>query len=163
MFDVTVNVAVGEQADEVHRLSAFADAAHELLPLVAFEDLAAVDRHLNALGPLIEDPTRTKGVVTDLAVAHVVVARQTDSGAVRTKARRQGNPGEPVERRGPSKPNRVALVGGAAANPVHDDDEHRTGDSWERRMLFELPIGHGAFLAQSLRCSTARKQGMLQP
>ena len=61
---------------EVHRLATVADPANELLPLFAFEDLAAVDRHLDTLGALVEDSPGPERVVPDLAVAHVVVARE---------------------------------------------------------------------------------------
>jgi len=168
VLDVAVHVAIRKQPDEVHRFTALLDAANELFPFFAFEDLAAVDRHLDTLGALIEDAPRSERVVPDLAVPHIVVARETYGRAMRRKPRGQRDPGKAIERGRPSEPNRIALIRCTAPHAIHDDDEHGSLNARKSRVLFELPIGHEAFLAQRplaahLTTAPGGKQSMLRP
>ena len=90
---MAVDVAVGEQSDEVQRLARLADAQGELLPDLAAEQATVGDRGVHELGALVEDAARAERVVPHLAVAHVVVARQADRLAVRAQGgARAGHP-----------------------------------------------------------------------
>ncbi len=51
-------------------------------PCLAVEDRSVRDGGVHELGSLGEDPARAERVVADLAVAHVVVGRQSDCLAV---------------------------------------------------------------------------------
>ena len=142
MVDVTMNVSVGQKADEVNRLAALPDAPHHCLPLLALEDLAARNRHLDTLSPLVEHTAGAECVVTDLAVAHVVVARKAHRSPVCAEARGGGDATEPIEGGRTGQPDGVALIGGAATHTIHDDGEDRPLDPRKGGVLGQRPVGH---------------------
>ena len=81
VIDVRVHVAVVREPDEVQR-ARFAPRAISCCQVGAVEHRARCDRVVHELRALSEDPARAERVVTDLAVAHVVVGRKSDGQAV---------------------------------------------------------------------------------
>ena len=125
VVEVAVDVAVAEQAEEVDRAAAGA-ARDDLVPRLALEDRAALDRAPDEHRALRVDLARAERVVADLAVAHVVVARQADRLAVGAQLGADSRDPQPVHRRGRSDRDRIRLVAGAAPDAVHHDQDDRT-------------------------------------
>ena len=140
VLDVAVDIAVGEQAEEVERLARVAHVLGQLLPgapALAIEDRTAVDRLLDELGSLIEDASGAERVVADLAVAHVGVVGHPDRLAMGAQLGRGRVRSEPVEVRRARQPDRVGFVLASAADAIHDADDHRPGHAGAGRVLPE--------------------------
>ncbi len=125
VVDVAVDVAVGQQADEVEWLAGVLDGGDGVVPSRAGEQGFAGDRNLHELGALVEDPPGTQGVVSDFAVAHVAVGRHPDRSAVGQQAGERRQAAQRVERGCMCKRNSVADVAAADADAVHDDSDDR--------------------------------------
>ena len=82
MIDMGMHVAVREKADEMQRFAGILDR-NDFFPCLGIEHFSALDGVGNQLCALCKDLSGTDGVMTDLRVAHIVVARKTDSGTVR--------------------------------------------------------------------------------
>ena len=156
MLLVAVDVAVGEETDEVERLTALLDLGHCLLPDLALEDLPALDGQLDPLGALVVNATGPEGVVAHLAVAHVVVAGQPHRLAMGPEGDRDRplEGGEGVEVGGSGQPDGVAFVATAETDPVHDHHQDRALDPGKRRMLRQLLHAHGPPLVPAPRNAT---------
>ena len=126
VVDVGVDIAVGQQTDEVERTSALLDVSHEVLPGLSLEDLSALDRLADQGGTLVEDASAAHGVVADLTVAHVGVGRQSDSQSVGLELRPGVGRIERVEMLRHGGGNRVAILILAETDTVHDDEDHRS-------------------------------------
>ena len=83
MSDIAVYVAVREQADEVHCACVCNAVVFKFLPRGGIENIAAFDGFLNEFCALRINLTTTKCVVSDFAVAHIVVTGKTYRRAVR--------------------------------------------------------------------------------
>ena len=122
LVDVGVDVAVGEQADEVHDAAGRAHVLDEALPDRGGKDLAALDRLVDELGALGIDLAGAEGVVPDLGVAHVVVRGEADGRAMGLDR----GPGvvlkELVEGRRARGAHRIAGLIAADADAVQDDE-----------------------------------------
>ena len=79
--DVGVDVAVGQQTQEMQRLAG-QGIVQQLLPGFALIERAVFDGLADQLGALGIDLAAAKGIVAHLAVAHVIVGGQADGGAV---------------------------------------------------------------------------------
>jgi hypothetical protein len=142
-----MDVAVGQQPDQVEARAPRDNVAHQALPHRTPEQGTGGDRVVHQLGALLEDPSGAHGVVTDLGVAHVRVARQADRGAVgrQPQKHRRGRE-QAVEVRGGGEIERVCGIPLRAAsvepNPVQDHQHERTVDARESRMSCQFEIGH---------------------
>ena len=137
VLDVTVDIAVREQPDEVDRPAGL-PAGDGLLPGGAREDRARGDRVVHQLRALGEDPAGAQRVVPDLGVAHVLVRREADRLAVRLQ-RDEQRPGEQrVEHRRIRQEDAVRLVALAEADAVHDDQDDRAGKRRETGERIEV-------------------------
>jgi len=147
---VAVNVAVGEEPDEMER-SPLAAALGDSLPGLAREDGPAFDGGVHQARALLDDAPGAHGVVADLGVAHVFIGRQPHRGAVSTDGSVDADAVKPVESRRAGRGHRVGLVSGTYADPVHDDEQHRTfrgrtrcEGSSERLTVSPLPAPRGS-------------------
>ena len=125
VLDVAVHVSVRQQPEEVEALGTLAGALRQRLPdlaRLALEDRPGLDRLLHQLGALVEDAAGAEGVVTHLAVAHVVVRGHADGLAVGQQPGAGRVGGEPVEVRRAREPHGVGVVALADAHAVHDAD-----------------------------------------
>ena len=138
VVDVGMDVAVGEQTDEMQRGVLFDDIARDFLPGLAFEHLAGLDIVADELGALREDASGTDGVVADFGVAHVRVAGQTDGEAVGLQFRVRAVFEHPVQ---------IGLVGGgdgvsvrvfAETDAVHDDEHDGALAAFEPSGFFQF-------------------------
>ena len=149
VIDVTVHVAIGEQADEVQRLAGLPDALGESLPHLAANQSAVGQRLGHELGALVEDASAAERVVPHLAVAHVGVARHADGGAVGFELRGQGVLGQPVEVRRACQPDGIELVARADAHAVQDAGHDRPLHPREASMRPQRPVHTGEVLLQA--------------
>ena len=125
VVDVAVDVAVGEQADEVQRGLVRQDAVGDLAPAGVLENRAGCDGVTHQRRALLEDAAAADGVVADLAVAHVLVARHADRAAVRLELGIDRVRLEPVEVRLHGALHIVAVGILADPDPVHDHQDQR--------------------------------------
>ena len=142
VIDVGVDVAVGEEADEVESGAMSLDVGDHLLPGGALVERAGVDRFGDQRGPLVIDAAAADGVVADFGVAHVVVGGHADGGAVGLEGGVEAGGEQMVE---------VGLVGGedeiafgvlADADAVHDDEDDGALGTGVVRDFLEFQ-GHG--------------------
>jgi hypothetical protein len=139
VVDVGVDVAVGEEAQEVDGRAALG-AVDDGLPGGAGEQLAAGDGAVDQQRALGDDPAGAERVVADLAVAHVVVGGQADGGAVGAQlGARAGDP-EPIEGRRLGEGDGVGLVALAAADTVEDREDHRALGTGEASVAAKRPV-----------------------
>jgi len=125
VVDVGVDVAVGEQPDEMQRGAVVLDVGDQFLPGFALVESARSDGLGNERGALVEDAAAADGVVADFGVAHVVVGGHADGGSVGLE-RGVGAVGhEPVEIGLPGGADKIALFVLAEAHAVHDDEDDR--------------------------------------
>ena len=82
MADIGVDVAVGQQAQEVHGLAVLDAVLRQVDPGGRREQRAVLNALAHQLGALGVDLAAAEGVVTHLGVAHVLVRGQADGGAV---------------------------------------------------------------------------------
>ena len=82
VVDVGMDIAVGEESDEMQRGVVAEDIGGNFLPAGVLEHLAVGDGVGDQLGALVEDASGAHGVVSDLGVAHVGVGGQSDRHAV---------------------------------------------------------------------------------
>jgi hypothetical protein len=125
VVDMAVDVAVGEQADEMERGLVLEHAVGDLAPAGVLEDRAGRDGVADQRRALLEDPAAADGVVADLAVAHVLIARHADRAAVRLELGVDRVRLEPVVVRLHGALHIVAVGVLADADPVHDHQQHR--------------------------------------
>ena len=136
VIDVAVYVAVGEQTEEVE-LAAVLRVGDQRFPCFGREHLAAFDRRGDELGALCEHLTAAQRVVADLGVAHIVIRRQTDRGAVRTERDHRVMRHQSVEIRGAREIYSIGFAGGCQTYAVHNDGYDRA-DIFCTRMLLQL-------------------------
>ena len=122
--DVGMDVAVGQQADEVHGLAVFHAVFRQIHPGFRREQLAVFDALAHQLGALGVDLAAAEGVVANLGVAHIVIAGQTDGGAVGLQPG-IGAGGEQLVQIGRAGDlHRVAGAAVAAAYAIHNDQNN---------------------------------------
>ena len=127
--------AIGVEAEQMKSVGR--SALDCLLPDVSLEDRPARQRLVHQLGSLGEDPPRAECVVADLAIAHVVVGRQSDCRPVCRQLGIQLACGKQVECGCTCLGHRVAWACRSNTNTVSDDDKDRAGPTGERRVLTE--------------------------
>ena len=115
-----MDVAVGQQADEVQRFAVLQAVVRQVDPRLGLVQGAGLNGLLHELCALRIDLAAAEGVVADLGVAHVVVRGQADGGAVGLEPRHGAGGHQLVERRGVGLLDRVAGAAVAASNAVHD-------------------------------------------
>ena len=138
VVDVRMNVAVREQADEVQRARAAGAAARDGLPRLGREHFTALDGGRDQLGALREDLAGAERVMPDLAVAHVVVRRQADRGAVCLEREGLVVGHQPVQRRRARNPHGVARLSLAQPHAVHYNRYNRALFALENSVLHAL-------------------------
>ena len=118
--DIGMDVAVGQQADEVQRLAVWQAVVRQIDPRIGLVQGAGLNGLLHELCALRIDLAAAEGVVADLGVAHIVVRGQADGGAVCFEPRHGAGGHQLVERRGVGLLDCVAGAAVAASNAVHD-------------------------------------------
>ena len=143
VIDVGMDVAVGEQTDEMERGILIDDVACDFLPGLAFEHLTGLDVVADELGALRENAAGTDGVVTDFGVTHVCVAGQTDGETVGLQLRVRAVFEHPVQ---------IGLVGGgdgvavrvfSETDTIHDDENDGAFPAFEPGGFFQF-VNHFA-------------------
>jgi hypothetical protein len=102
------------------------------LPDLAVEQGARVERGIHQLGALGEDTTGSQRVVTDLAVTHVVVARESNGRPMGQQLGGEFRGGQGIEAGGVGHGHGVAGVGRGDADAVGDHQQQRAGTGGER-------------------------------
>lgn len=120
-----MDVAIGQQADEVQGLAVLQAVVGQLDPGLRLVQRAGLDGLLHELGALGVDLAAAEGVVADLGVAHVVVGGQADGRAVRLEPRHGAGRHQLVERRGVGLLDSIAGAAVAAAHAIHDHEYDR--------------------------------------
>lgn len=113
-------------------------AARDGLPRLGREHFAALDGGRDQLGALREDLAGAERVMPDLAVAHVVVRRQADRGAVRLEREGLVVGHQPVQRRRARNPHGVARLPLAQSHAVHYNCYNRALFALENSVLHAL-------------------------
>ena len=138
VVDMRVNVAVREQTEEVQGAVVVFHIGDKLAPCGGLKHFAAFYRLRYELCALRKHLTGTERVVADLTVAHVIIGRQTDSGAVRLERYHRARCHELVKRGGECAADRVRGACGCDADTVHNDCQHGTCNALKILKLFEL-------------------------
>jgi hypothetical protein len=86
VIDVAMHVAIGKQADEMNHTATGLGAGHDLLPGLALPDGAGSNRVGDQRRALAINLAGADGVVANLGIAHVVIGRHADGGAVGAQA-----------------------------------------------------------------------------
>ena len=120
------------------RARAAGAAARDGLPRLGRKHFAALDGGRDQLGALREDLAGTECVMPDLAVAHVVVRRQADCGAVRLEREGLVVGRQPVQRRRARNPHGVARLPLAQSHAVHYNCYNRALFALENSVLHAL-------------------------
>ena len=123
--DIGMDVAVGQQADEVQRPAVLQAVVRQVAPRLGLVQGAGLNGFLHELCALRIDLAAAEGVVADLGVTHVVVRGQADGGAVGLEPRHGAGGHQLVERRGVGLLDCVAGAAVAASNAVHNDKYDR--------------------------------------
>ena len=121
VVDVGMDVAVGQQAQEVEGFALLLRVGRQILPDLGLEDQSGLNGLVYQLGALGIDLAAAEGVVADLGVAHVVVGGQADGGAVGLEPGVGAGFQQLVEGGGLRKLDRVAGAAVAEAHAVHND------------------------------------------
>ena len=116
-----MDVAVGQQAQEVEGLALLLRVGRQILPDLGLEDQSGLDGLVHQLGALGIDLAAAEGVVADLGVAHVVVRGQADGGAVGLEPGMGAGFQKLVKGGGFGQLDRIAGAAVAEAHAVHDD------------------------------------------
>ena len=82
MIDVGMHIAIGKQTDEVDHSPTGLGAGNDLLPGLALPDRAGGNGVGNQRSALAIDLAGTDGIVANLGIAHVLIGRHADRGAV---------------------------------------------------------------------------------
>ena len=136
VVEVAVDVAVGEEADEVER-AALLRLFDQGFPRGALEHASALDGGGDELRALFEHAAAAHGVVPDFAVAHVGVAGEADRGAVRLQRGHREGGHHLVEERRVGVEDGVPFLVLADADAIHDDEDDRAAAGVERFILFQ--------------------------
>ena len=120
MRDVAVDVAVGQQAEEVEGLAGADAVGDQRLPCGGFKKLAVFDRLADELGALRVDLAAAQRVVADLRVAHIVVGGQADGRPVRLEPSMRAGCKQMIERRSVRDRDCVAAAAVTLADAVHN-------------------------------------------
>ena len=142
VIDVAVHVAVGEQTHEMDHTTTGLGTGDDLLPRLALPDGAGGNGIGDQRRALAVDLAGADSVVTDLGIAHVVVGRHADRGAVGAQADIRIVREQLVEGRLAGSGDGAAGVGFGDAVAVDHDNDDRAVDSGERSELLQ----HDGFL-----------------
>ncbi len=107
------------------RSPAFLNITDKSLPAVGGEHLSRRDRLRHQLCTLSKDLAGAQRVVTDLAVAHVVVGRKADRGPVSLELYPGSRGEEAVKRLSISPGDGVCGAFGRESDPVHNYNKDR--------------------------------------
>ena len=129
---MAVHVAVGQEADKMKLAVVLHRVGNGILPGLSLEQRAAVHGVLDERGALIEHAAAADRVVTDLAVAHILVRRHADRAAVGLEGRVHSGLLQRVQRGFAGLCDDVALGVFAEPHAVHDDQNHRPLGTAER-------------------------------
>ena len=163
LIHMAVNIAVGQEPDEMQSGLVGLAVCDEIFPDRALENAARGDRVVHQLGALIKHPAAADRVVADFAVAHVPVGGKADSAAVSLELRIHCVGLEPVHRRRGSRADKIALFILPNANAVHDHQHDRTGRP--RELVRFLQCFHISpvvvYLIEQTICTVTRKSASL--
>ena len=123
-MDVGVDVAVGQQAQEVHGLAGLG-VGHQILPSLGSIQRAVLDGLAHQLGALRVDLAAAQSVVAHLGVAHILIAGQADGGAVSLQVSMGAGFQQHIQSGGLGDLDRVAAAAVTLANAVHNDQYNR--------------------------------------
>ena len=123
-MNVGMDVAVGQQAQEVHGLAGNG-VGNQILPGFGRVQRAVFDGLAHQLGALRVDLTAAQSVVTNLGVAHILITGQTDGGAVGLQVSMGAGFQQHIQRRSLCNRDRVAAAAVTLANAVHNDQYNR--------------------------------------
>ena len=124
VVDIGVDVAVGQQAQEVHSLPG-QGIGNQILPGFRSVQSAIFDGLAHQFGALRVDLTTAQRVVTDLRIAHILIAGQADGGAVGFQVSMGAGFQQHIQRRSLCNRDRVAAAAVTLTNAVHNDQYNR--------------------------------------
>ena len=116
-------VAVREKSEEMKYGIVVLYVCDEFLPCCGIKHFAACDCLRNKLCALCENLSGAESVVSDLAVAHVVVGGKSDCGAVSLEKHMRVLFPKHIKSRGICRGNGVAGFIGCISHTVHYDGE----------------------------------------
>ena len=125
VMDVGMDIAVGEQPQEMHGLVIFHAVFGEILPSGRAEQRTILNALPHQLGALGVDLAAAKGVVANLRVAHVLIGGKPHSGTVGFEPGVGAGGKKLVEVGSLGNRHSVAAAAVALANAVHDDQYNR--------------------------------------
>ena len=119
--NVAVHVAVGQQSDKVHNGAVRNTVGGQFAPGRRLEDVAAFNGLFHEFRALRINLSATESVMSHLAVAHIVVGRKSDRGAVRFYVSVGALCEQFVQRGGVCHSDGVAETRFGFADPVHNN------------------------------------------
>ena len=125
MANMTVHIAIGKQTDEMKLRAMLDHMGNQFLPRRTLEQRAIVDRILDQTRALRKNAPRADRIMPDLSVAHVLIARHTDGGAVGLELGIHRVLLQPVQMRLGRLRDHIARGMLSNAHPVHDGQHHR--------------------------------------
>src|SRR3989338_4949559 len=126
MVDVGMHVAVGKQSDKVAYGVFFFGAGNKFFPKGCFKNPSRRDRFINKLRALRKDTSGTQGIMPDFAVAHILIRRHAHGRSVGLKRRKESVLKQAVQAWRIGRKNTVGFIALTQADPIHDNEKHRT-------------------------------------
>ena len=120
VMDVGMDVAVGQQTQEMQRLAGNG-VGDQVFPGLGGIQRAVFDGLTDQLRALRVDLAAAQRVVADLGVAHIIIGGQTDGGAVGFQVSMGAGGKQMIQRGGLSDRDRVATAAVTLADAVHDN------------------------------------------
>jgi hypothetical protein len=144
VIDVAMDIAVGEETDEVDHAAPALGAGNDLLPGGTLPDRARGDGAGDQGCALTVNLTGADRIVTDLGVAHVLVGRHADGNAMGAQGDVRVVGEKPVKGRLSGSSDGAPDIGLGDAVAVHDDRDDRALNSRERGRFLQ----HDGFLGK---------------
>ena len=123
MMDVGMDVAVAQQAEEMHGPAVFR-IGDQILPGFGRVQCSVFNGLSDQLGALGINLAAAQRVVTDLAVAHILVRGQADGGAVSLQVSMRAGRQQVIQGGRFGNGHRIAAAAVTLADAVHDDQNN---------------------------------------
>ena len=137
VVNVRVDVTVRKQSEEVQGGVMVLYVGNQLFPSLGRKHFARFNGIGNQLCALRENLSRTERVVTDFAVAHIIVGGESHRRAVRFQGNHWVFFHQHIEVRGVSGLHRIGNRVGSKSDTVHHDGQNRSLDAGKAVEFFQ--------------------------
>ena len=137
VVDIAVHIAVAEQAQKMQCGVVVQNIGNDLFPGFAFKEFAAFHCFGNQFGTLRKYSAAADGVVTDFAVAHIIIGGHTNRSTVSFQSGIGARCQKFIQNRSAGGLDRVAITVFTNTHTVSNTKYHRTAAALPRRILFK--------------------------